>query len=75
MNEREMLREMYLEAVQTRMLLQDLLELAAVSAAKVANPLKTGADLIQCQIAISQPRLLAIEAQVQTLRARLENAE
>jgi len=75
MGEKQLLREMYLEMAQTRMLLQEILEVVALSAAKSANPLRTGADLIECQTAISQPRLLEVEAQIQTLRARLENAD
>jgi hypothetical protein len=57
------------------MLLQDLLEVVALSAAKSANPGRSGDALIEGQTAIAQPRLLAIEVRIQEMRARLENDE
>jgi hypothetical protein len=75
MDEKKLLRELYLETAQTRMLLQDLLEVVALSAAKSANPGRSGDALIEGQTAIAQPRLLAIEVRIQEMRARLGNDE
>jgi len=73
-DEKKILRELYLETMQTRMLMENILQHQVMQACKTLNPLASKIDLQDAARETFQQDLMAIQVRIETLRSELDNA-
>jgi hypothetical protein len=72
MDRSKLLRELYLETMHSRMLLQDILQHQVLQATRILNPLSSTKDLQGAERETFQRDAMEIEVRIQDLRAHLE---